>query len=132
MKNNHVNATRMSIRALLFAVVSSYVFPAAMSWVSGWLLNDAELQKASITTIAIPSCIAAFFSFILLWQMQLHQITLVNKMIRTATLVVIMSCASALIAWGTGFQSEIWNIVLSSAIGAAITTWRQPMFTQEN
>jgi hypothetical protein len=127
-----VNATRMSIRALLFAVVSSYVFPAAMSWVAGWWLNDAAIQKASLTTISIPSCIAAFFSFILLWQMQLHQITLVNKMIRTATLVVIMSCASALIAWCTGFQSEILNIVLSSAIGAAITTWRQPIFTQEN
>ena len=132
MKNDHVHSTKMNIRALLLAIVSSYLFPAVLSWASGWLLNDPQLQKASMTTIAIPSAIAAFFSYLLLWKMQLHQVMLGNRMIRTATFIVVMSCVSALIAWCTGLQSEIVNIVLSAAIGAAITTWRQPIFTQEN
>ena len=131
MKNGYVHATKMNIRALLLAVVSSYLFPAVLSWASGWLLNDPHLRKASVTTIAIPSAIAACFSYLLLWQMQLHHITLGNRALRTATFVVVMSCLSALIAWCTGLQSELWNIVPSAAIGAAITTWRQPILRQE-
>ncbi|WP_157440250.1 hypothetical protein [Actinokineospora inagensis] len=40
-------------------VVPAYVMPAAMSYVSALLLADHRLAAAALTTIAVPSAIAA-------------------------------------------------------------------------
>lgn len=131
MKKNNANSANFNIKSVLFAIVPSYLFPAAMSFTSGWFLQDTQLMQASVTTIAIPSCLAAIFSLILLWQMQIHQAYPVSRIVRTLMLTFLVTLLIGAIAWNTPFQYDIANIILSATIGAAITTWRQPLLKPE-
>lgn len=124
MKNNiEISEDQFTLKKLFIAILQSYVFPAVMSFTSGWFLNDINLQKASVTTIAIPSALATFFSFVLLWKLYNHQVILVNKITQLFLFILLMCSSAALIIWSFQLQAEFINILLSVVIGTAITTW---------
>lgn len=83
---------------------------------------------ASYTSIAISSFIAALICFLVLAQMEKYQLFPINKMVRTLLLVVISLFLALITIWGVGLQTIAFNILLSTLIGAAITTWRQPIY----
>ncbi|PKV51024.1 hypothetical protein ATE84_3093 [Aquimarina sp. MAR_2010_214] len=127
MKNNPNKTSNFNTKTFLFACIPSYIFPAVMSWVSGWFMNNPEIMQASYTTIAIPSLIAACLSYMLLWSMEKLQFFPANKFIRTILLVIVMVLLSLITIELAYLKSEIFNILFSTILGTAITTWRQPI-----
>ncbi|WP_103068499.1 hypothetical protein [Aquimarina sediminis] len=127
MKNKISKLNNFNIKAFLFAIIPSYIFPSGMSWVSGWIMDNIQLMQASYTTIAIPSLLAALLAYSLLYTMEKFQFFPVNRLIRTLLLSLITVCLSLIIIEITSLHSESFNILLSSILGSAITTWRQPI-----
>ncbi|WP_074406485.1 MULTISPECIES: hypothetical protein [Aquimarina] len=128
MKDNLHKSTNFNTKAFLLASIPSYIFPAAMSWISGWFMNNSEVMQASYTTIAFPSLISSILSYILLWYMEKLQFFPTNKFIRTILLVIIMVCLALTTIELTYLKPETFNILFSTTLGTTITTWRQPIF----
>jgi hypothetical protein len=114
-----------SLRTLLAVAVPSYVFPAVMSFISGFVLQKKELMLASCTTIGLSSLLSTIFSFILLWQFDSKQILVQNKWIRSLLIVLLMIGVGILCASLPALSSERFNITFSAFLGAAILTIRQ-------
>lgn len=127
MKSNLHKSTNFNTKAFLFASIPSYIFPVAMSWISGWFMNDSGVMQASYTTIAIPSLIAALLSYILLWGMEKLQFFPENKFTRTILLVIVMICMALITIELAYLKPETFNILFSTILGTTITTWRQPI-----
>ncbi|PPK62368.1 hypothetical protein V5P93_001635 [Actinokineospora auranticolor] len=52
-------AQRSTLATIAMNVIPAYVMPAAMSYASALAVDDHRLAAASVTTIAIPSALAA-------------------------------------------------------------------------
>lgn len=125
MKNRNYSSSAFNLRSLFFAAVPAYVFPASMSFISGFLLQKRELMMASYTTIGLSSLLSTIFSFIILWQFESRKILMQNKLTRSLLIILLMislgmTCISIL-----NIPSERFNIIFSAFLGAAILTIRQ-------
>lgn len=125
MKNRNYSSSAFNLRSLVFAAVPAYVFPASMSFISGFLLQKRELMMASYTTIGLSSLLSTIFSFIILWQFESRKILMQNKLTRSLLIILLMislgmTCTSIL-----NIPSERFNIIFSAFLGAAILTIRQ-------
>lgn len=116
-----------NLRSLLLATVPSYVFPALMSGISGIVLQKSELIQASYTTIGISSLLSTLLSFGILWQLELRQILVQQKLVRSLLIILLMMSLGMLTAWIFQLQSEYFNITFSAFLGATILTIRQPL-----
>lgn len=128
---NHPSGN-FNLRALLLTAVPSYVFPALMSGISGIFLQKNELIQASYTTIGISSLLSTLLSFAILWQLELKQILIQQKLLRSLLIVLLMMSLAVLITWMLQLQSQYFNITFSAFLGAAITTIRQPLSIYKN
>jgi H+/Cl- antiporter ClcA len=117
-------------KRLVSAVVPSYVSPAIMSFIPGYLLNKSDLMSASYTTIAIPSLIASLLTYFLLWRMEVAQNFPSNKIVRTLIMAVTMVTLGFLAILAFGLQTDTLNIIPSCFLGAVITTLTQKMSKQ--
>ncbi|WP_342327464.1 hypothetical protein [Pedobacter sp. FW305-3-2-15-E-R2A2] len=131
---NHRNypGGNFTLRSLLFAIVPSYVFPALMSGISGIILQKSDLIQASYTTIGISSLLSTLLSFLILWQLELKQILVAQKLLRSLVIILLMMSLGVLITWTLQLQSEYFNITFSAFLGATILTIRQPIKIYRN
>lgn len=125
-KSNHLSST-FNLRALVFAAVPAYVFPAFMSFLSGFFLQKTELMMASFTTIGLSSLCATIGSFMMLWQFDSRQIFVQNKTIRSLLIIGFMMSLARLCTFLFQLQSEGFNILFSAFLGAAILTIREQL-----
>lgn len=125
MKNTNSLPSAFSLRALILAAVPSYVFPALMSFLSGYFLQKTELMMASYTTIGLSSLISTLLSFMILWQFELKQILVQNKWVRALLIILLMISLGVFCAFLLDLPSEYFNITFSAFLGAAIITIRQ-------
>ncbi|KIO77603.1 hypothetical protein TH53_08085 [Pedobacter lusitanus] len=125
MKKRNYIPSAFSLRSLVVAAVPSYVFPALMSFISGFFLRKTELMMASYTTIGLSSLLSTIFSFIILWQFEARQVLTQNKLIRALLIILLMMSLGMLCASILRLQSERFNITFSAFLGAAILTIRQ-------
>ena len=127
MKTTIDHAINFNGRTFLKAAVPSYVLPTLMSFTAGYLRHDSALMQASYTAIAIPSLVSALLSYALLWQLEIHQLFIPNKVRRTILVSMLMLLVGLLFVYVTGLRSEAFNICSSAFLGAALTTWNQPI-----
>lgn len=125
MKNRNYLHSTFNLRSLIAAAVPAYVFPALMSFISGFFLQKNALMAASYTTIGLSSLLSTVFSFIILWQFELRQILVQNRMIRSILIILLMMSLGILCVSIFRLQSELFNITFSAFLGAAILTIRQ-------
>lgn len=122
MKNRNHPTSGFNLRALIVAAVPAYIFPALMSFISGFFLQKTDLMAASYTTIGISSLLSTMFSFIILWQFELKQIFAQSKWIRSLLIILLMTSLGTLCALIFKLQSERFNITFSAFLGATILT----------
>ncbi|WP_316839263.1 hypothetical protein [Pedobacter gandavensis] len=127
MKNTNYFPLTFNLRSLIVAAVPAYVFPALMSFASGFILQKNELMSASYTSIGLSSLLSTVFSFILLWQFDSRQILVQNKLFRSVFIVMLMMSLGMLCSTIFNLQSERFNITFSAFLGAAILTIRQAL-----
>jgi membrane-bound ClpP family serine protease len=125
MKNTNHLPSAFSLRSLVLAAIPSYVFPALMSFLSGYFLQKTELMAASYTTIGLSSLLSTILSFMILWQFELKQILVQNKWVRTLLVILLMVSLGAFCTSIFNLPSECFNITFSAFLGAAIITIRQ-------
>ncbi len=125
MKNHPQFISSFNLRSLAAAAIPSYVFPTVMSFLSGYFLHKSELMSASYTTIGLSSLVSTVLSFLLLWQFELKQILVSNKLIRSLLIIGLMVSLGAFFTSILNLPSEAFNIVFSAFLGAAIITIRQ-------
>lgn len=125
MKNTSPLSSAFNLRSLIAAAVPSYVFPTLMSFLSGYFLQKAELMAASYTTIGLSSLVSTLLSFMILWQLELRQVLVQNKWIRSMLIILLMISLGALCTSILNLRSEYFNIMFSAFLGAAIITIRQ-------
>ncbi|MGY5252662.1 hypothetical protein [Sphingobacterium spiritivorum] len=127
MRNRNYIPSAFNLRTLVAAAVPSYVFPALMSFLSGYFLQKTELMRASYTTIGLSSLLSTLFSFIILWQFESRQILVQNKLIRSLLVVFLMISLGIFCTSLLNLPSECFNITFSAFLGAVILTTRQHM-----
>lgn len=125
MKNRNYPTADFNLRALVIAAVPAYVFPALMSFTSGFFLQKTDLMMASYTTIGLSSLLSTIFSFIILWQFESRQVLVKKKWIRSLLVIISMIVFGTLCISIFKLQSERFNITFSAFLGAAILTIRQ-------
>lgn len=124
MKNINDQTSLFSFRSLMLAAVPSYVFPALMSFLSGFFLQRSELMQASYSTIGLSSLFSTILSLIMLWQFDSKGILMKSKLIISLLVILIMVGLGILCAAILQLPSERFNIVFSAFLGAAIVTVR--------
>lgn len=124
MKNRNQLNSAFNLRTLVAAAVPSYVFPALMSFSSGFLLHKNELMQASFTTIGLSSLWSTVLSFMMLWQLESRQILVQQQLIRSILIILLMMSLGGCFASIFNLQSERFNITFSAFLGAAILTIR--------
>lgn len=122
MKNRNNPSSGFNLRSMVVAVVPSYVFPALMSFMSGFFLKKTDLMMASYTTIGLSSMLSTIFSFIILWQFESRKIFAQNKWKRSLLIILLMIGLGMLCTSIFKLQSERFNIIVSSLLGATILT----------
>lgn len=125
MNNRNYPHLDFSLRSLMVAAVPAYVFPALMSFVSGFFLQKADLMIASYTTIGLSSLLSTILSFIILWQFESRQIFVQKKWMGSLLIILLMIGLGTLCTSIFELQSERFNITFSAFLGAAILTIRQ-------
>lgn len=125
MKNRNYPTADFNLRTLVIAAVPAYVFPALMSFISGFFLQKTDLMMASYTTIGLSSLLSTIFSFIILWQFESRQVFVKKKWIRSLLIIISMIVFGTLCISIFKLQSERFNITFSAFLGAAILTIRQ-------
>ncbi|GAA2986137.1 hypothetical protein [Actinokineospora diospyrosa] len=112
---------RAPLVAIAANVVPAYVMPAAMSYVSALVIADDRLAAASLTSIAIPSALAAL------------AVTFAPRGGRRSVrlLVAALLCAGAaflasttLVHFGLAESTLLLDATPSAALGGAITAAR--------
>ncbi len=121
------DSNNFNYKTFLRAIIPAYAFPAVMSGIPGVIMEDTKLMHASYTSIAIPSVIAAFICFFILWRMEIKQVFPKTKLIRTIILIIPLMTLALITIWLGDLQEISFNILLSTLIGSAVTTWMQPM-----
>ncbi|ALL06201.1 hypothetical protein AQ505_12290 [Pedobacter sp. PACM 27299] len=124
MKNRNDHSSAFNLRSLILAAVPAYVFPALMSFTSGYFLQKNELMSASYISIGLSSLLSTVFSFILLWQFESRQILAHRKLFRSLLIVMLMISLGMLCSTILNLQAECFNITFSAFLGAAILTIR--------
>jgi len=124
MKNRNCPPSDFSLRSLMIAAVSAYIFPALMSFISGFFLQKTDLMMASYTTVGLSSLLSTVLSFIILWQFKSRQIFVRKKWIRSLLIILLMIGLGTLCTSIFKLQSERFNITFSAFLGAAILTIR--------
>jgi len=119
--------TAFTLKALLAAILPAYFFPTVMSFLSGYLMQNQELQAASYTTIGFSSLIATLLSLCILWQFEYRQILLHSSALRALLLIPLMVGLSALSMYVLNLPSEYFNSMLSAFIGTTIVVLRQKL-----
>lgn len=132
MSNKNYLASDFSLRSLIFAAIPAYVFPFVMSFASGFLLQKAELMKASYTTIGLSSLLATILSFVLLWQFDSRHILTQSKWTKSLIVIMLVISIGALCASILQPPSEHFNITFSAFLGATILTIRQNVKRNKN
>ena len=132
MKDRNNFASAFNLRSLVAAAIPAYVFPTVMSFISGFFLQKTELMTASYTTIGLSSLLSTIFSFIIIWQFELRQILVQNKLTRSLLIIVLMISLGLFCTYLFNLQSERFNITFSAFLGAAILTIRQQVKSYEN
>ena len=125
MKNRNDHSSTFNLRSLILAAVPAYVFPALMSFTSGFFLQKNELMSASYTSIGLSSLLSTVISFMILWQFESRQILAQNKLLRAVLIVMLMISLGMACSTLLNLQSERFNITFSAFLGAAILTIRQ-------
>ncbi|WP_222539219.1 hypothetical protein [Pedobacter polysacchareus] len=125
MKNRNDHPSTFNLRSLILAAVPAYVFPALMSFTSGFFLQKNELMSASYTSIGLSSLLSTVVSFMILWQFEFRQILAQNKLLRSVLIVMLMISLGMACSTLLNLQSERFNITFSAFLGAAILTIRQ-------
>lgn len=125
MKNTSPPPSTFNLRSLVAAAVPSYVFPTLMSFLSGYFLQKAELMAASYTTIGLSSLVSTLLSFMILWQLELRQVLVQNKWVRSLLIISLMISLGAFCAAILNLPSEYFNMMFSAFLGATIITIRQ-------
>lgn len=125
MKNRNDHPSTFNLRSLILAAVPAYVFPALMSFTSGFFLQKNELMSASYTSIGLSSLLSTVISFMILWQFESRQILAQNKLLRAVLIVMLMISLGMACSTLLNLQSERFNITFSAFLGAAILTIRQ-------
>ncbi|HVI45869.1 MAG TPA: hypothetical protein VM802_13425 [Chitinophaga sp.] len=125
MENKKDLASTYNLHSFVMAVVPAYVFPALMSFIAGFLLQQTDLMQASYSTIGLSSLLSTVFSFIILWQLDLGRILVQKKRIRALLVILLMTGIGALCVSILKLPSERFNITFSAFLGAAILTIRQ-------
>ena len=132
MNHRNYQPGNFNLRALLLASVPAYVFPSLMSGISGIILQKSDLIQASYTTIGISSLVSTLLSFAILWQLELKQILVQQKLVRSLLIIMLMMSLGVLVTWIFQLQSQYFNITFSAFLGAAILTVRQPVKIYKN
>jgi hypothetical protein len=125
MKNRNFPPSGFNMRSMMVAVVPSYVFPALMSFMSGFFLTKTDLMMASYSTIGLSSMISTILSFIVLWQFESRKIFAQNKWKRSLLVILLMIGLGMLCTSIFKLQSERFNIIVSVFLGATILAIRQ-------
>ena len=125
MKEKNYISSDFSMRSMITASLPSYVFPALMSFLSGYFLQKTELMAASYSTIGLSSLISTILSFIILWQLSMKRILVRNKTIRSLLIILLMMALGLVFTFVTNLPSERFNITFSAFLGATIITVRQ-------
>ncbi|WP_107810063.1 hypothetical protein [Elizabethkingia sp. YR214] len=125
MKEKNYISSGFSIQSMIAAALPSYIFPALMSFLSGYFFQKTELMAASYTTIGMSSLLSTILSFIILWQFRLRLILARNKSIRSLLIILLMMALGLAFTFITNLPSERFNITFSAFLGAAIITIRQ-------
>lgn len=132
MDNKNYIQSPFSLRSLMSAVVPAYVFPTLMSFISGFLLQKNDLMVASYSSIGLSSLVSTLFSFILLWQLELRQILIYNRLVRSLLIILLMVSLGTVCISLFQLQSERFNITFSAFLGAAIVTIRYMVIKNKN
>lgn len=132
MNRRNYQPGSFNLRSLLLASVPAYVFPSLMSGISGIILQKSDLIQASYTTIGISSLVSTLLSFAILWQLELKQILVEQKLLRSLLIIMLMMSLGLLTTWIFQLQSQYFNITFSAFLGATILTIRQPVKIYKN
>lgn len=132
MNHRNYQPGSFNLRTLLLASVPAYVFPSLMSGISGIILQKSDLIQASYTTIGISSLVSTLLSFAILWQLELKQILVEQKLLRSLLIIMLMMSLGVLVTWIFQLQSQYFNITFSAFLGATILTVRQPVKIYKN
>ncbi|MBM7773931.1 hypothetical protein JOD54_004135 [Actinokineospora baliensis] len=110
-------------------VIPAYVMPAAMSYLSALALDDARLAAASVTTIAVPSALAALaVTFAPRGRHRLVRVLLAA--VFCAALAFIASFT--LVHTGLAAPTLFLDAVPSAVLGGVITAARTPTRKKES
>ncbi|WP_272148561.1 hypothetical protein [Tenacibaculum aiptasiae] len=124
MKTKDLEYNNFTTKSFLSVAMPSYLFPAIMSWISGWILENPELMKASYKSIALPSLIATIFVYLILKELQKNQKILKERYTKTFFIIITIASLSLLIINLFKLESYKFDILLSSTIGTVITIWK--------
>lgn len=127
MKNRNDLPSTFNLQSLIAAAVPSYVLPALMSFIPGYLLQKPELMLASYTSIGLSSLVATILSFIILWYFESREILVHSKSVRSLLVILLMFGMATLCVCILRIPSERFNIVFSACLGATIVTIRQQL-----
>ncbi|REC59363.1 hypothetical protein DRF65_26435 [Chryseobacterium pennae] len=120
MNSTNSLESTFNFRGLITAALPAYVFPALMSFISGFLLQNNNLMTASYSSIGLSSLLSTLCSFTLLWQLESKRILVRNKLIRSLLIIVLIMGLATLGIWLFNWHHERFNILFSTFLGAAI------------
>lgn len=120
MNSTNSLESAFNLRDLITAALPAYIFPALMSFISGFLLQNNNLMAASYSIIGLSSLLSTLCSFTLLWQLELRRILVKNKLVRSLLIIVMIMGLGTLCVWLFNWHHERFNILFSTFLGAAI------------
>lgn len=119
-------SSSFTAKTFLQVTIPSYVFPALMSWGSGWVMKNEVLMKSSFVSIALPSLIATIVTYMLLWQMEIQQKSIKSKYVKVCIMLGITIGLAFAVILIFKWQKFMFDIVFSTILGTVITAWRLP------
>ncbi|CAL2101882.1 conserved membrane protein of unknown function [Tenacibaculum sp. 190130A14a] len=127
MGNRKLVYNNFTAKTFMLLVIPAYVFPALMSWLSGWLFKNSVLMKASFISIAIPSLVATIITYVLLWQMKVWQKFPSKKYTRVLFMTLLLLGIAILVIQLFSLNNIVFDILLSTVLGTVITTLKLPL-----
>lgn len=120
MNSTNSLESTFNFRGLITAALPAYIFPALMSFISGFLLQNNNLMTASYSSIGLSSLLSTLCSFTLLWQLESKRILVRNKLIRSLLIIVLIIGLGTLCIRLFNWHHEQFNILFSAFLGATI------------
>lgn len=127
MESKKIARNNFTAKTFLSLAIPAYIFPALMSWMSGWFFKNMVLMKASFVTIAIPSLVATIITYLLLWQMEVQQKQLYKKYVRVLFMTMLMVVLAIMVIQLFNLKNFMFDILVSTVLGTVITTWKLPI-----